>query len=217
MKKILFGVLALLITSASFISFHRTELPPPPVICAELSPKIPMNFKISKIDMTEVEVQLDAPGASEDFFMQLRMGDSWKGGRTGLKINGCSKRSRMKTGTTCSDFKHKMKKRKAAKTRRPAKNDFTTFMASKRGQDVDVYEFEYTLTQGKDGILYLKKTYVGPDMPLLNVLEINESVPVPKFISKRFTKKGTLSFIPGNVGLDQRDNSYWIPVKLERG
>lgn len=92
--------------------------------------------------------------------------------------------------------------------------DFSDFMKDNRGSSVSTYTFENTLVEGTSGEYFLRMSYDGPAMEMLQTLEIRRPVTVPGHISRQFVSKGVIQFQPGTVAFDSKIRGFYIPVVI---
>ena len=205
MKKIFATATVLIVASLVWLGFNRSPLPPTPEISRVIGKQVKLKFKMNKVDYTNVELAL-AEG-KDDLFVQFSVSDAWKGGRLGLVVDGMSGRSKAK-GMSPSEYeKNEGRESKGGK-------DFGQFMKDKKGKPVRHYTFIQEVAEGKDGKTYLKMTYDGADVPMLDLLEVKNSVTIPTNIAKRFGLEKGIQLEPGTVAFDKSINGFWLPVKL---
>lgn len=204
MRKVLATATVLVIVSLVWLGFNRAPLPPTPEISRVISKEVKLKFKMNKVDYTNVELAL-AEG-KDDLFVQFSVSDAWKGGRLGLVVDGMDTKSKAK-GMKPSDYEKQAKRESAGK-------DFGQFMKDKKGKPVQFYTFIQEIAEGKDGKMYLKMTYDGPDVPMLDLLEVKRSVTIPNKIAKRFGLEKGIQLEPGTVAFDKSINGFWLPIKV---
>jgi hypothetical protein len=68
--------------------------------------------------------------------------------------------------------------------------------------------------QGADGNTYMRMVYDGPEMEMIQLLEIPNPVTLPAHISKLFITKGIIQFQPGTAALDEKIGGFYIPVVI---
>ena len=56
--------------------------------------------------------------------------------------------------------------------------------------------------------------YNGPEMNMIQTLDIPRPVTLPKYISDKFTDKGIVQFKRGKVAFDNRVKGFHIPVEI---
>lgn len=205
MKKALLSAGILVIASVVWLGLYRAPLPPTPEIDHMMGKEVKLKFKMNKVDMTNVELAL-AEG-KDNAFVQFSIADSWKGGRLGLVIDGMTTESKAK-GMNPSEY---------AKEHKGKKDDgerFGRFMKDEKGKPVEFYTFIQEVAEGKDGKTYLKMSYDGPDVPMLDILEVKQPIAVPTNIAKRFGLDKGIQFQPGKFAFDESINGFWIPIAL---
>lgn len=207
MKKVLITTILLLVSGFIWMSFNRAPLPPTPEISHLMGKEVSLKFKMNKVDYSQVELGLMENGP-KGLFIKFSMSDAWKGGRLGLTLDGMNDKS-FNIGMPPTVYM-KDDKRKSG-----GGKDFGHFMKDKGGKPVSAYTFKQSVAQGKDGKMYMKMSYVGPDMPMLDMLEIKRNIPVPQHIAGRFQLGKGVTMKPGKVAFDSSINGFWIPVSLE--
>lgn len=205
MRKALLTTALLLVASFVWMGLNRAPLPPTPEISRLLSKEVKLKFKMNKVDYTKVELAL-AEG-KDKYFVQFSVSDAWKGGRLGLVIDGMAEKS-FNIGMPPSVYE-KDEKRKAK-----GNKDFGQFMRDKKGKAVQFYTFKQTIAEGKDGKTYLKMTYDGPDVPMMDILEVKRPVRIPNKIAKRFGLDKGVQLQVGKASFDSSINGFWLPISL---
>jgi hypothetical protein len=92
--------------------------------------------------------------------------------------------------------------------------DFGQFMKDKKGKPVQHYTFVQEVAEAKDGKTYLRMTYDGPDVPMLDILEVKSAITIPPKIAKRFDLDKGMQLETGKFAFDKSINGFWLPVKL---
>jgi hypothetical protein len=87
-------------------------------------------------------------------------------------------------------------------------------MKDEKGKAVQFYTFKQAVAEGKDGKMYLKMTYDGPQVPMLDILEVASPVAIPKKIAKRFDLDKDVKLLPGKASFDKSINGFWLPIGL---
>lgn len=201
MKKYLLLSLVLIIACTIWFGFNRAALPEVPSICGELSKQVPLKFKIDKLSLSEIELRL---AGSEDLFILFQMTGPWKTGKPGLIMKSADKTSKLAKGMTPE--KYKVEKSRAGKD----SEDFGQFMKDKKGKEVKSYTFNQTIVEEKSGKVFMKMAYEGPDVPMIQLLELSEQMVLPSHISKKFSKSGKVVFLPGSYRFDKAINGFYI-------
>lgn len=204
MKKILATASILVVACLVWLGFNRAPLPPTPEISRVISKEVKLKFKMNKVDYTNVELALSE--GKDDLFVQFSVSDSWKGGRLGLVVDGMSEKSKAK-GRKPSDYEKDANRASKGK-------DFGQFMKDKKGKPVQFYTFIQQVAEGKDGKTYLKMTYDGPDVPMLDLLEVKAPVTIPTNVAKRFDLDKGIQLETGTFSFDKSINGFWLPIKL---
>ncbi|MEZ4993992.1 MAG: hypothetical protein R2824_26440 [Saprospiraceae bacterium] len=88
-------------------------------------------------------------------------------------------------------------------------------MKDKSGRSVSGYSFRQTLVEEKSGKVFMRLSYNGPAMEMIQSLEIPHPVTVPAHISKQFTDKGNIQFQRGTVAFDSKIKGFYIPVEIK--
>ena len=205
MKKIVATAGVLVVACLVWLGFNRAPLPPTPEISRIISKQVKLKFKMNKVDYTNVELALDE--GRDNLFVQFSMSDAWKGGRIGLVVDGMTEGSKSK-GKSPSEYE------KDSKSNSEDGKNFGQFMKDKKGKPVQHYTFLQEVAEGKDGKTYLKMTYDGPDVPMLDLLEVKSGVTVPPKIAKRFGLEKGIQLEPGTVAFDKSINGFWLPIRL---
>lgn len=208
MKKISLFLIALIISAITWMGFQRVDLPPVPEICAEISGEVNLSFVIDKMDYSSLEFALDEKAKGKAMFIEFKMANAFKTGRPGLVLAGIRQERRMKNGMSPQTY------RNDAKRKGKKEKDFSIFMKDKKGKAISRYTFKQTLVEGRDGRNYMKMSYSGPAMTMIQTMEIPRPVTLPAHISRRFIPKGTIQFLPGTVAFDTKINGFLIPVRM---
>lgn len=208
MKKISLLLIALVLAALTWMGFQRVELPPVPEICAEISDEVSLNFVIDKMGYSNLELALEEKSNGKGMYVEFKMANAFKTGRPGLVIVGIRPERGMRGGMSpksyMGDQRRKGKKEK----------DFSTFMKDKKGKAVSRYTFKQTLVEGRGGKRFMKMVYRGPEMAMIQTLEVPRPITLPAHISRKFIPKGTIQFLPGTVAFDSKINGFLIPVKM---
>ncbi|MGA7305469.1 MAG: hypothetical protein WBW88_11365 [Rhodothermales bacterium] len=204
MKKIFATSAGLILACLIWLGFNRAPLPPTPEISHLTGKEVKLKFKMNKVDLANVELALAEGG--DNLFVQFSVADSWKGGRLGLVIDGMAEKSKAK-GMKPTDYEKDKKHESKGK-------DFGQFMKDKKGKPVKFYTFTQQVAEGKDGKTYLKMSYDGPDVPMLDVLEVKNPVTIPTNIVKRFGLEKGIQLQPGTFAFDKSINGFWLPINL---
>lgn len=208
MKKVLIAVALIIAGSITWMAFVRKPLPPVPVIVAVLGDEVPLNFSINNMDLTEIELGMTKPVEGKGLFAQFQMGNSFKTGRAGLVLKGMREIPENKGGMKPDKYLSNSKRKEGGD------RDFGNFMKDNKGAVVNTYTFRQTLVKGADGNTYMRMTYDGPEMEMIQLLEIPHPVTLPAHISRLFAEKGIIQFQPGMVTLDEKVAGFYIPVVI---
>lgn len=208
MKK--FGILIVGMIAASMLwmGFQRVELPPVPVICAEISKEVSFNFSINQMDYSSIELGLAEKVNGKGMYVQFKMANAWKTGRPGLVIAGVKPESAMKGGMSPDKYlKDEKRKSQGGK-------DFSEFMKDKKGKPLGGYTFKQAIVEDEGGKTFMRMTYAGPPMAMIQTLEVPRPITLPAHVSSQFIPKGIIQFQPGTVSLDSKINGFYIPVAV---
>jgi hypothetical protein len=190
------------------MAFVRAPLPPIPAICEELSEEVNMEFSINTMDYTGLELSLNNKVGGQGMFVHFQMANTWKTGRTGLVVKGIKANSDFRGGMAPNKYLDDQKRKGEGK------KDFSNFMKDSRGKSVSTYSFKHTLVEGDNGQTFMRMTYNGPAMEMLQTLEIPHPITIPAHISRQFVSKGIIQFQPGVVALDSKIKGFYIPVVI---
>ncbi|PHN07751.1 hypothetical protein [Flavilitoribacter nigricans] len=207
MKKFAFIVMVLVAGSLAWMGFVREPLPPIPTIVAEVSQEVPLDFSINAMDYTGVELSMNRKIEGKGMYVQFKMANAWKSGRAGLVLNGIKGNSGLRGMSPQNYLKDEKRKGNSGK-------DFSNFMADKRGKPVSSYSFRQTLVEDNSGKTFMRMSYNGPAMEMIQMLEIPRPVTIPAHVSKQFTSKGIIQFQPGTVAFDSKIKGFYIPVVI---
>ena len=196
--KIRIGIAALfvfaLVISLAWMRNDLDTLPLPPENTTELSKTVNLKFKVSNVSSNGVELALNEGGGPNSFYVLFDLSANWAKGDFGLVLNNMSEQSKIK-GTS------------------GPKADIGRFEKDNKGKNVQFYEFDQTLVKGEDGVTYMKMTYAGAPMPLIQSLKVAKDLVLPRHIAARFVNKNSLVFKAGQYRLDDSINGFWIPVE----
>lgn len=211
MKKI--GVILALFVAVNlmWMGFVREPLPASPEICAELSAEVQLDFSINAMDYTGIELGLDKKVGGKGMYVQFRMNNAWKTGRTGLVLSGINSSSGFKNGMSAQKYLDD-EKRKGNSGK-----DFSNFMKDKGGKSISSYTFRQALVEERSGKVFMRMSYSGPATEMIQSLEIPRPVTVPAHISQQFTDKGNIQFQSGTVAFDSKIKGFYIPVEIRGG
>ncbi|MCB0846992.1 MAG: hypothetical protein KDE26_27265 [Bacteroidetes bacterium] len=208
MKKISITLLFLLIAGTAWMGFVREPLPPVPEICNALSEEVPLNFGINSMNASGLELSMNQKIGGKGMYVQFSMNKAWKTGRPGLVLNGIKPISGFSGGMAPQKYLNEKGKGNGQG------KDFSDFMKDKSGKSISSYTFKQTLVEGTDGKSYMKMTYDGPTMEMIQTLEIPRPVTLPAHVSKQFIDKGIIQFQPGTVAFDGKIKGFYIPVTV---
>ena len=208
MKKLAFFILAFMLINLAWMGFVREPLPSIPEISKPISEKVNMKFSINSMNHSGLEFALNERVGGKGMYVQFKMANAWKTGRTGLVLTGIKASSGFKNGMSSKKYLND------ANRKAKGSKDFSDFMKDKRGKPVSSYTLQHTLVEGKAGKKYMQMTYSGPSMEMLQTLQITRPVTVPAHISRKFISKGIIQFQPGTVAFDNKIKGFNIPVVI---
>jgi hypothetical protein len=198
-----------LLSVLAWFGFNRAFLPAPPEIVRQVSAGVSFSFSINRMDLSEVELALNGASGESALFPHFSMSNEWTKGRPGLVLNAMGTTSRFgNRGKRPDDYLKEIGNGSG--------KDFSAFMKDNSGKAVKSYTFRQALSEDKDGKMYMKMSYAGRPMPLIQSLTIKQSTAVPRPVSAKFTNKGQIYFLPGTVYLDRKINGFWIPVEIRK-
>lgn len=210
MKKIILYFAAFAALCMAWFGFNRATLPASPVICGEISQTIDLNFKMNKMDLKNLELSSTSDADIGPIFANFKMAGNWKTGSPGLIVSSIGKSSnRSKALMSKERYVQDNNRKKAGGT------DFTHFMKDKRGKSVNSYTFRQTIVEEKSGKHFMKMTYEGPSMKMIQFLKITEPIVLPQKLSSRFNRNGRVVFQPGTYHLDKSIGGYYLPVAYQ--
>ena len=210
MKRIGIFTLIFVVVNLAWMGFVREPLPEVPEMLTPISPPVNMKFAINTMSSSGVEMSMNNRSTGKGMFVQFKMSNAWKTGRTGLVVTGINSNSNFSRGMSPRAYVNSpTRKRQTAK-------DFTHFMKDKQGKTIGSYPINHRLVRAKGGQTYLQLTYKGSAMEMLQTLEVPQPITVPAHISRRFVPKGAIQFQRGTVRFDRRINGFNIPVKIRQ-
>ncbi len=208
MKNILIAIAALLISSVAWMAMIREPLPEIPEILRPVSDEVPFDFQITSMTASSVEMGLKQKVGGKDMFVKFSMSNAFKTGRPGLVLNGLGSRKSLSGGMSAQKYMQEESKSQ------DKKKGFGDFMRDRRGRSVTTYKLLQMLEEGQDGKTYMLVAHNGPDMNLIQTLEIPRPVTLPKYISEKFTDQGIIQFKRGKAAFDNRVKGFHIPVEI---
>lgn len=208
MKKIALFFSTMIVASLAWMGFIREPLPALPVVCAELSERVPLNFVINRMDYTSLEFALADKLDGKGMFLQFSMAKTWKTGRTGLVLSSIREASGFNIGMPPTVYL------KDEKRLVKGEKDFSDFMKDSRGKSISTYAFTQQLVEARDGKMYMQISYSGPAMEMLQTLEVSRPLTLPAPVSRKFVSKGIIQFQPGTVAFDDKIKGFSIPVTV---
>lgn len=203
MRKFGLSVLILLAACILWFGFNLLTLPAPPSICATLSDEVVLNFTIDKMNISEIEITSTDGG--QPVFIHFSRTNDWAKGKPGLAVTTMARKSTLGNGVAPDQFNRD----------NPGNKDFGQFMKDSKGNDVRTYTFRHQIAEGDDGRTYMKMSYDGPKVPLIQLLRFPEDIQVPDHLVQQFEAGGKITFLKGTYHLDRKMNGFWIPVRIE--
>ena len=208
MKKILIATAALLISSVAWMAMIREPLPEIPEILRPVSDEVPFDFQITSMNYNSVEMGLQRKVGGKDLFVHFGMDNAFKTGRSGLVLKGLSGRPSLAGGMSAQKYLNDENRKKQNE------NDFSAFMKDRSGKNLTTYKFNQMLEEGRDGNTYMLIAYNGPTMNMIQTLDIQRPVTLPKHISQLFSDEGIIQFKRGKVAFDTQAKGFHIPVEI---
>lgn len=204
MKKIVLGIAVLVLLCLGWMGFVREPLPPIPSIRAELSKEVRLDFNVSAVDESGIELESKDKSEGRGMYVQFQMNNAWKTGRPGLVLKGIRTGPGLRNGMSQKEYLEKGDSGK----------DFSSVLKDKGGNSISTYSFQQTLVEGNDGKTYMKMTYAGPSTEMIQTLDVAQPVTVPAPVSRQFVDKGIIQFQPGVVAFDSGIKGFYIPVVI---
>jgi len=208
MKTIMILITAFVLTNLGWMGFVREPLPPIPTICAEISEEVGFDFSINTMDYLGLEFSLDEKVEGKGMYVEFKMNNAWKTGRPGLVVNSIKTESRFDRGMSPKKYLEDKKRPKKGN------KDFSDFMKDNKGKPVSTYTFKQTLVEGKNGKTFMRMSYDGSEMEMIQTLEILHPITLPAHISRKFNPRGIIQFQRGVVTFDSKTKGFYIPVLI---
>lgn len=208
MKKFAIILSVLVVGSLAWMGFVREPLPPIPEISAVISDEVKLDFDINTMDYSGVELSMKNRIQGKGMYVQFKMDNAWKTGRPGLVLNGIKGNSSFSNGMSPRNYLNDEKRRGNSG------KDFSDFMKDKRGNNVSSYSFRQALVEERSGKTYMRMSYSGPAMEMIQTLRIPRPVTIPAHVSRQFIPKGIIQFQPGTVAFDSGIKGFYIPVVI---
>jgi hypothetical protein len=193
MKYRIFLLAAILMISISWLRNDHEVLPSPPSNYSIIGKTVQLKFKVNKKSMNGVEFALNQGQGPNNFFLHFDLSADWAKGNFGLILKDMSEKSMLKSSSGLEA-------------------DIERFEKDNKGRKINYYQFDQTLVEDESGVFYMKMSYTGSSMPLIESLRIEKDLTLPRHISARFVNKSNLIFKAGTYGLDSEINGFWIPV-----
>lgn len=195
MRYNLLFVSVVLLALVSWMKLTSSGYPAPPDKYTSLSNEVNLKFKVIASDMNSVEMALNEGGGPNNLFVVFDLSENWTKGGFGLVLKNMSNRSSLQS-------------------RSGRKPDISRFEKDNNGRRVEFYSFSQELIRDANGNNFIKMSYVGPDMPLIENLQVAGNFQLPRNIAARFVNNGSIEFMAGSYGLDNSINGFWIPVRV---
>lgn len=208
MKNLMLSFVALVLACLAWMGFVREPLPSIPVIRAEVSKDVNLDFSINSLDLSGVELALNNKIEGKGMYVQFQANNTWKTGRPGLIVKGIMTSPGLRSGKPPKEYlKENNGKGKTGK-------DFSDFMNDNRGNSIATYTFQHTLVEGDNGKTFMRMSYNGPVMDMIQTLDIERPITIPAHVSRQFLDKGIIQFQPGVVAFDSKIKGFYIPVVI---
>ena len=208
MKKVTFSIFGLFLIGLIWMGFVREPLTPIPVIETKISEEVKLDFSINSMNTSGLEFALNGALKNQGMYLQFKMNNAWKTGRSGLVLTNMNSKSSFKNGMTPAIYKEQQQQKNSSDP------DFRHFMKDKNGKSVNTYSFKQQLVVGKDAKKYLLIAYDGPEMAMIQTLKIPKALTLPDYISSQFVTEGSIQFQPGTFTFDKETNGFYIPIIL---
>ena len=195
MKYKLVVIALIFMVSVAWVKLNHVTYPAPPSNYSVLAKTVNLKFKITNTSPNRVEMGLNEGSGANNYFVVFELSDGWASGNFGLVLKDMSERSSVKGNPG-------------------NKPDISRFEKDNKGGKINFYSFDQTLVKDDKGNNFIQMSYVGPPMPLIQSLKIENNLKLPRHVSARFVNNQTIEFQAGNYGLDSSINGFWIPVKV---
>lgn len=176
--------------------FEKESFPEPPENYTEMTGAINLEFKINRMDGISVEMSLSGADESNNLYFLYELSSDWVKGHFGLVLKDVSSSSILEENTGIFP-------------------DISRFQKDNDGNEVKTYSFDNLLIEDDQGMNYLKLSYTGPAMPLIESLQVEKNLVLPVRVSDWFGIEQDIEFQAGKYGLDANINGFWIPVLLK--
>lgn len=208
MKRTLIFITAFILINLGWMGFIRKPLPPIPNICAEISEEVGFDFSINTMDYAGLELSLNDKVEKKGMYVEFKMNNAWKTGRPGLVVNSIKAESSFNKGMSPKKYLEDKKRPKKGN------KDFSDFMKDNKGKPVSTYTFKQTLVEDENGKTFMRMSYDGSEMEMIQTLEIPHPITLPAHISRKFNPTGILQFQRGVVTFDNKIKGFYIPVVI---
>lgn len=195
MKWLMLSAGLMIITAFGF--FPETPIPEGPMeeYCSLDYSKVDLKFKINKVGTDYLELSLNQGQGSQNLFVQFGYSSGWGKGKWGITMKGIGEQSKA-----------------------PGKPDNTEkvgrFLKDNQGKPVNFYTLRHEIVEDGKGQTFMKMTWAGPSMPLLDELVVERAFDIPKSLCNRFGVKGKIQFQAGTCPMNKSINGFMIPIKI---
>lgn len=176
--------------------FEKESFPEPPDNYVVLSDTVNLEFKVNRMDGISVELSLSEADDSSNYYCLFELSDDWLKGHFGLVLKEMSGSPILKENTGILP-------------------DISRFQKDNSGNNISTYSFDHALAEDDKDVTYIRLSYIGPAMPLIESLQVVKNMSLPGHISERFGLDQDIEFQAGKYGLDTNINGFWIPVLLK--
>lgn len=170
--------------------------PSPPENYNVLASPVNFEFTVTNMKLGSVELGLKDGNNLHDLHCLFELSEDWVKGDFGLVLSDMSANSILPVGVGDEE------------------PDISRFEMDNSGKEVKSYSFEQTLIEDDKEQKYIKMSYIGPSMPLIQSLKIKTNIQLPTGISAQFVDANIIEFQAGSYKLDPDINGFWIPVKV---
>ena len=185
----------LMVSAFSFL--HEAPAPegPSEVYCPTDFRPVDLKFKINKVGSDYLELALNQGQGGQNLFVQFSFASGWGKGKWGIVMKGLGESSK-------------------APGKPENKEKVERFLKDNSGRPVNFYTLRHEIVEDSKGQTFMKMTWAGPPMPLLDELVVERNFNVPKSLCNRFGVKGSIQFQAGTCRIDKKINGFMIPVKV---
>ncbi len=184
-----------LVSAFGFFKEAPTTEGPDEVYCPTDFRPVDLKFKINKVSTDFLELSLNRGQGPQNLFVQFAFSSGWGRGKWGIVMKGIGERSK---ASGKSDDQKKVER----------------FLKDNSGKPVNFYTLRHEIVEDSKGKTFMKMSWAGPPMPLLDELVVERNFDVPKSLCNRFGVKGGIQFQAGTCRMDKRINGFMIPVNI---